>query len=168
MGSIFGKTTKEIWLVTNVIQRKSLNLSRSQLPVNQIKSLSSPYLKHDLFYLDIDVPGESLLEQIVSMLKNVKLVSHQTEWFLTFLFDYFKISLRDISWNVTALGEKLRSSQRHPKPAGVTLSQDPSTEELLRVWSWVSNSSTIASAINNALASKGQIKKVMKTKDPKI
>lgn len=63
------------------------------------------------------------------MLKNVKLVNHQTEWSLIFLSDYFKISLRGISWNVTALGEKLRSSQKNPKPAGVTLSQDPSTEE---------------------------------------
>lgn len=50
MDSIFGGPTEQIWLVANVTQSKSFNLSRSQLPVNQIKSPPSAYLKHDPFF----------------------------------------------------------------------------------------------------------------------
>lgn len=58
---------------------------------------------------------------------------------------------------------------KEPKASrGHTFSGSLNRRTLLRVRSWVNNSSTIASATNNALASKGQIKKVMKTKDPKI
>lgn len=51
MGSIFGEPTKEIGLMANVIISKSLNHRKSQLPVNQIKPLPSPYLNHNLFYV---------------------------------------------------------------------------------------------------------------------
>ena len=122
-------------------------------------------------YLYIRAPAESLFEEkaltLKKSFKNFNLVNHETG-FLIFLFDYFEISLIDIGLNVT-LGKKLRSSLKTQSQQGSHFLVSPSTRRALStIWSWVNNSSTMFSATNNAYTSKGHIKKVMKTRDPKI
>lgn len=111
--------------------------------------------------------------EIVLILKNFNVVNHQKGWSLIFQSDYFKISLIRYSLKCDCFWRKAEIKPKKKKAnasRGHTFSVSLYGRWALPkvVWSWVNNLSTISSTTNNASASKGQIKRVIITRDPKV